>query len=283
MTASPTQFVARTKIFEKPTVTIVTGMVSEAQRRQLDSDGFVVIEKYLDRTTLGVLRRRIDELFEIEGDSAGSEFKHEPGARRLANCVDKGEIFEQCIQMPEILAGTGAIITERFKLSSLNVRSTNARTSEAQPLHMDMGAIPDELGYWVSNTVWMIDDFTSENGAIRAVPGTHKLGKLPQDVLEDPTASHPDEVLVTGPAGTVVVMNAHCWHGGTANRTDKSRCAMHSFYCRWDKPQQQWQKNLLRPETQARLSPKLRELLALDDAENDRITSTNTVRSGFLK
>jgi len=130
---------------------------------------------------------------------------------------------------------------------------------------------------------WMVDDFTSENGAIRVVPGTHKLGKLPQDVLEDPKAPYADEILVTGRAGTVVIMNAHCWHGGTANRTDQPRCAMHSFYCRHDKPQQQWQKQLLRPETQERLTPQLRALLALDDPENDRITSSNTVRSGFLK
>ena len=258
-------------------------MLTAAQRRELDELGFLVIENYLSPAKLRELRTRIGELFVQEGDQAGSEFKYEPGARRLANCVDKGEIFEECVVMPEILEGTGAIITERFKLSSLNVRSTNPRTTEAQPLHMDMAAIPDERGYWVSNTVWMIDDFTSENGAIRVVPGTHKLGKLPQDVLEDPKAPYSDEILVTGRAGTVVIMNAHCWHGGTANRTDQPRCAMHSFYCRHDKPQQQWQKQLLRPETQERLTPQLRALLALDDPENDRITSSNTVRSGFLK
>ena len=32
-------------------------------------------------------------------------------------------------------------------------------------------------------------------------------------------------------AGTVVVMNAHLWHGGTANRSAKPRLAMHAFYC----------------------------------------------------
>ena len=39
---------------------------------------------------LGALRRRIDELFAEEGARAGSEFKQEPEARRLANLVDKG-------------------------------------------------------------------------------------------------------------------------------------------------------------------------------------------------
>jgi len=258
-------------------------MLSAAQKNQLDELGFVVLENYLNNSQLRELNERIDELFAQEGERAGSEFKQESGAKRLANLIDKGQVFERAVAMPEILDGTGTVIRERFKLSSLNVRETEPHSEDAQPLHADMGAIPDELGYWVSNTVWMLDDFTRDNGAIRAVPGTHKLGKLPQDVLTDLRAPHPDEALITGPAGTVVIMNAHCWHGGTANRTAKPRRAMHSFYCRWDKPQQQWQKQLLRPETQSRLSPELRQLLALDDPENDRITSTNTVRSGFLK
>lgn len=258
-------------------------MLSESQKQQLDREGFVVLEDYIPPPMLRELRERIDELFALEGENSGSEFRHEEGARRLANLVDKGEVFQRAVAMPEVLDGTGTVIRERFKLSSLNVRSTNPHTADAQPLHCDMGAIPDELGYWVANTVWMIDDFTVDNGAIRAVPGTHKLGQLPQNVISDIRAPHPDERLITGRAGTVVIMNAHCWHGGTANRTGKPRCAMHSFYCRWDKPQQQWQKQLLRAETQSRLSPELRALLALDDPENDRITSTNTVKSGFLK
>jgi ectoine hydroxylase-related dioxygenase (phytanoyl-CoA dioxygenase family) len=102
-------------------------------------------------------------------------------------------------------------------------------------------------------------------------------------VLGDPTAPHPEEITVLAPAGSVVVMNTHAWHGGTANRTDAPRRAIHSFYCRWDKPQQQYQKRLLRPETQAALSPELRRLLALDDSMNDQLCEQTTDMSGFMK
>ena len=101
--------------------------------------------------------------------------------------------------------------------------------------------------------------------------------------MADASAPHPDEQLITGKAGTVVVMNAHLWHGGTANRSDKSRLAMHSFYCRRDLPQQQHQKRLLRPEVQRTLSPELRHLLALDDPLNDELSSQFSGRSGFMK
>ncbi len=177
----------------------------------------------------------------------------------------------------------GHVLGPEFKLSSLNVRSANPNSTAVQPLHADMGAVADEKGYWVCNTVWMLDAFTEQNGAIRAVPGSHRWRKLPQAELSDPTAKHPNETIVTGAAGTVVVMNAHMWHGGTANRTDAHRRAMHGFYCRADKPQQQYQKRLLRPETQAALGPELRALLALGDPLNDRLSAEGAGRSGFLK
>jgi ectoine hydroxylase-related dioxygenase (phytanoyl-CoA dioxygenase family) len=90
-------------------------------------------------------------------------------------------------------------------------------------------------------------------------------------------------VLLTGAAGAVVVLNAHAWHVGRANRTARPRTAMHAFSCRRDKPQQQHQRRLLRPETQKVLSAPLRELLAPDDHEDDRLSSEVTVRSGFLQ
>ena len=54
-------------------------------------------------------------------------------------------------------------------------------------------------------------------------------------------------------------------------------------YTRNDKPQQQYQKALLRSETVAGLTPLQRRVLALDDVENDRLSSETTRMSGFLK
>lgn len=252
-------------------------------RDQLERDGYVVLENYMSAALLAELRGRVDELFDIEGDRAGSEFKQEEQTRRLANLVDKGQVFERVIAMPEILECLVQVLGPEFKLSSLNVRSADPHSTWVQPLHCDMGALADEKGYWVANTVWMLDDFTEQNGATRMIPGSHRWGRLPPDVLANPQAPHPDEILLTGKAGTVVVMNAHMWHGGTANRTGQPRCAMHAFYARRDKPQQQYQKRLLRPEVQQRLSPHLRYLLALDDPLNDELSANVARTSGFLK
>jgi hypothetical protein len=253
------------------------------QQRQLDERGFVVLPDCMGAGLLRELRERIHQIFDEERERAGHEFRTEAHAHRLANLVDKGDVFGRAVLLPAVIACVRHVLGPRLKLSSLNARSADPHGEVPQPLHVDMSAIPDEQGYWVCNAVWMLDDFTPENGATRVIPGSHRWGRRPQDVLEDPMAPHPQETLVLGRAGSVAVMNAHAWHGGTANRTAAPRLAMHAFYCRRDKPQQQYQKRLLRPEVQAGLSAELREMLALDDPENDALSANVTVTSGFLK
>jgi ectoine hydroxylase-related dioxygenase (phytanoyl-CoA dioxygenase family) len=77
-------------------------------------------------------------------------------------------------------------------------------------------------------------------------------------------------------------MNAHLWHGGSANRAPSPRTAVHAFYCRGDRPQQQYQKRLVPAEVQRSLSPELQTLLTLDDPLNDELASSSLPRSGFL-
>jgi ectoine hydroxylase-related dioxygenase (phytanoyl-CoA dioxygenase family) len=255
-------------------------MLTRSEKQQLDELGYLVLRDFLSPSLLDELRNRVETLWAEEGDEAGSEFRYEPGARRLANLIDKGAIFAELVSTSKILECMEHVIGPGYKLSSLNARSTNPHNGESQPWHADVGALADERGYWVCNSLWMLDDFTVENGATRMIPRSHTWRRLPEP---NNAGSLPDEVLVTGTAGTVVIMNAHMWHGGTANRTDRCRRALHAFYTRDDKPQQQYQKALLRPETMAALTPLQRRVLAIDDPENDRLSYATTRMSGFLK
>jgi hypothetical protein len=257
--------------------------LTPAERAGLDAEGYLVLDGLVPPDAIEALRDRIHALFAELGPRAGFEFKQEPQTDRLANLVDYGEIFRWAIGVPKVLACVAQVLGPDFKLSSLNARSARPQSDWTQPLHCDGGALPDAKGNSVCNVLWMLDDFTPGNGATRFVPGSHRRGRLPQQVLADPAAPHPDERLITGRRGTVVVMNAHLWHGGTANRTGAPRLALHSFYCRRDIAQQQYQKALLRPETQASLTNDLRWLLALDDPLNDELAATGSGRSGFLK
>jgi ectoine hydroxylase-related dioxygenase (phytanoyl-CoA dioxygenase family) len=264
------------------------------RRAALDQAGYAIFERLMSAELLAALRTRVAQLYADEGDRAGAEFKQERGAGRLANLAAKGEVFYPVIVCPEVLGCMAHVLGPRFKLSSLNAR-TALPGCEAQPLHADMGAIADDQGYWVCNSVWLLDDFTLDNGALRVVPGSHRWGRLPPRATSEGNTSDGNtsaavdpgqlpfaETLVTASAGSVVVMNAHLWHGGSANKTPSPRSAIHAFYCRRDKPQQQYQKRLVPAGVQRALSPELRAMLALDDPLNDELASSSLPRSGFL-
>ena len=245
----------------------------------LQEQGYLIARGVMDAEWLEELRMATGRLLEEEGEHAGGEFRKEAGSDRLANLVDKGECFQRLVSHPLLLEAAEAVLGPDWKLSSLNYRAALPGEQGLQPLHCDMGLVPDALGNAVFNSIWMLDDFTEENGPTRFVPGSHRSGVLP----EHGSGPHPEEQVALGRAGDVILMNAHMWHGGTANRTATPRRSLHGFFVRGDQPQQQYQKKLLRPETVASLSPLLRRVLALDDERNDAISSVASGKSGFLK
>ena len=257
--------------------------LNASQLQQLRQSGWLLLPRFISETTRSQLRNALERLFAEEGELAGQEFKQEAGCLRLANLVDKGTLFGELLLDRRLLECVTAVLGPEFKLSSNNARCVLPHSNIGQPLHADMGAVADARGFWVCNTVWLLDDFTPDNGALRVVPGSHHWHQLPQDVLDDPLATHPLEQVVTGHAGDLIVLNAHVWHAGLPNRTRGSRLAMHGFFARRDKPQQQYQKQLIREPLLRRLPDALRHLLALDDPANDRLSDTESNRSGFLK
>src|SRR5689334_3187556 len=92
-------------------------------KQQLDDDGFVLLPGYMTPDLLAELRHTVDSLYAAEGASAGSEFRKEKDTDRLANLVDKGEVFRRIISDPVILEYVAAVIPEPFKLGSFNGRA----------------------------------------------------------------------------------------------------------------------------------------------------------------
>src|ERR1700754_3223725 len=130
--------------------------MTDAHRRQLDRAGYVLLEGAMDDGLLRALRDRLHQLLNEEGDRAGHEFKTEAHAHRLANLVDKGEVFRRAVALPAVLDLVQHVLGPDLKLSSLNARSADPGGDAGQPLHVDMGAVADDRGYWVCNTIWLL-------------------------------------------------------------------------------------------------------------------------------
>lgn len=226
----------------------------------LDENGYLPLPNLLSSQQVQAIATRLEQLAAAEGDQAGLEVHQEAGTTRLANLVDKDPLLEICFTHPRVLAAIAHVLQNDFKLSSLNARF--ALPGEGlQHLHADWrGAVPPGE-YEVCNSIWLLDDFTAENGATRVVPGSHNSGKTPREVMDDPKGRHPAEIVLTAAAGTVVIFNSHTWHGGTLNRTAQPRRAMHSYFTRRHNPQQTDQRKHLSAATVARLSEEARFIL----------------------
>ena len=241
-----------------------TELLSERQRDELRRKGYTLLPGVVDAGWLAALRERFEQLVAAEGAVAGLEVHQENGTRRLADLVNKGSVFDGVWSHPLLLAAAHWVIGAPFHLGSLNAR--DALPGEGlQALHQDgkRGAPVPRYG---CNSVWMLDDFTADNGCTRMVPGSCDLPH-PADVLDDPKAPHPDEELITAPAGSIAVFNSYTWHGGTLNRTrDAHRRCLHCYFNPRGQEQQTDQRAYLRSETAARLGPAQRYLLDLEDA-----------------
>ena len=236
------------------------------QQKQLDSDGYVLLKNLLSHEEIDRLVARLDELWSQEGDRAGAENYIEKNAWRLANLANKGAVFRPVFTHPAVLEVARAVMGPEVRLSMMNARAVPPHSDPGQPFHCDTKnkGKPDERGYYVCTAVWMLDDFTRQNGATRIVPGTHRSHRLPKEVMADVNAPHPDEVTVEGRAGDVLVFNGHCWHAGGQNATDVPRRAILVHYIRADHPQELDQKTAIASEIQARMNPFEREILGLD-------------------
>jgi ectoine hydroxylase-related dioxygenase (phytanoyl-CoA dioxygenase family) len=240
---------------------VSSSLLTEAEREMLDEQGYLPLTGALGPGPVDALVRRFDELVIEEGDRAGLEAHQEEGTDRLADLVDKDAMFDLCWNNPHQLAAVSYVLGgQEFKVFSLNGRAALPGRGH-QGLHVDWSSAVAPGDYQICNSIWMLDDFTEDNGATRVVPGSHRWGRLPQDDMADPRQPHPDETLLVGPAGTAVIFNSHLWHGGTQNRTDKPRRALHSAFVRRDRKQQTVSRDYLRPSTYQRLSNAQRYLL----------------------
>lgn len=234
------------------------------EKAHLDREGYLPLPGLLSMEHVEALRKRQEELLAVEGGEAGKEVHQEAGTDRLSDLINKGAVYHVVITHPRLLAGVAHVLKGDLKLSSLNSRAALPGLG-LQGLHADWGRLETPGDYQVCNSVWLLDDFTPENGATRVVPGSHLTGKTPGDEMANPSDPHPNEVVLLGKAGDVVIFNAHLWHGGTLNRTDRPRRAMHGYFTRRHQSQQLNQQKYLRSETWEQLSPAARVVLGVTE------------------
>lgn len=184
----------------------------------LDADG---AHRLADRchTTLGDLGRDVRV-----GD------KRSAGTARLV------DLAERIPELPPLFdhSGVGAAVShwlgDGARLASITFRCPQPGFGE-QRLHADDLPLTSAAGPWRTVTaILALCDFTTGNGATGVVPGSHRRPDLQRH--SGRLDRHPDEVILTGPAGTAFVFCGHLLHRGTRNRAATPRPALQATWRR---------------------------------------------------
>jgi ectoine hydroxylase-related dioxygenase (phytanoyl-CoA dioxygenase family) len=189
------------------------------EREALDRDGYVVLPGVIDADWLARLRAAFESGCEKDGSTAVVK---ESGTRHLNNLVNRDPVFEGVYTHPRVLAAVHHILRDAFRVGQIGGRDPLPGYGQ-QGLHADWTVRSKGEPFRIVTAIWLLDDFTGENGATRVVPGTHQLLKQPPKSFADPASRHPDQRLIVAKAGSVLVFNGHLWHSGTANKSSRSR------------------------------------------------------------
>ncbi len=82
--------------------------------------------------------------------------------------------------------------------------------------------------------IFMLSDFTLENGATRLVPGSHRIPhNWSEHYGQNNRSTHPSEVRATGKAGSVLIFDSRLWHAPAINRTNQPRAGVTVRYAPW--------------------------------------------------
>ena len=242
--------------------------LTESEKNELDQQGFLLLESLIPADTTAQLREHALSLAVAEQKAGkGHSYLANDSAQRVWNLVDKGEIFEEAIQHPKMLAAMAYLLGADCTLSSFTVNVLYPGAPDAG-LHIDypLSGLPTPRPSFlmVANSVWFLDDWTPENGATSCVPGSHKR----LEALPEPGIEYDDELQICGPRGSVLIVNGAIWHGSSKNITNKSRVGLLGFFCRSILKPQQAHLELVSDDVISRATPTLKRLLGFDALPN---------------
>lgn len=195
--------------------------LSQKEKHALDQHGYIVVASLIDKSLLERLRAAFEQ---VSAQQRHSDNKRQSGTRHVNDLINEGDVFEQAYTHPKLLAAAYYVLNRPFRLAQMNGRDPLPGYGQ-QGLHADWGHREPNDPFQVVTVIWLLDDFTEENGATRIVPGTHRL-KTPPKAMADPASRHRDQISVTAAAGSLLIFNGHLWHSGTRNNSTVSRRAL---------------------------------------------------------
>ena len=220
-------------------------------RQRLEEQAWAERERGL-AYEIGGVRKDISEDIFVRAEPDAAEPRHQI----VGVLINKGRVFRDLFLQEWVDEVAGALLGEDFLLSSYDASIVRPR-GPVMAMHTDQWWMPrpqvrneaprpagnvkrgEYYGAGDENpkrpitppgactAMWMLSDFTSENGATRVVPCSHLSGEQPDPGRDYGAQSVP----IVGSAGTAFLWDARTWHGMGANVSDSERVAIVCTFC----------------------------------------------------
>mgnify|MGYP006278117205 CR=1 FL=1 len=204
-------------------------------------DGFVPISGALSDDQLKFIQSGAYRVVEEQQRETAFDDANRGYARYSYGQQIQNPEWQMLVDLPKTLPILDAIFGSQEYISSGGGGDYSHPGAEIQFLHSDMkDMLNDPLGqvtvfdlpspFVVIN--FLMTDFNEKNGATRFVPGTHRTRVRPPKIEDEP--DHWKKSIIEAPAGTAIIRDVRCWHGGTANNSDAPRIMTSAgYYAPW--------------------------------------------------
>ena len=203
--------------------------------RDLEVYGYCLIK---DAIPTGICDQMAEKYFQLHQDPKFHPNFQSPDEigginQTIFGTVNNDEMCWDCITHPNVLDVVRHFLGPKARLGEACTKWIKPGAPMAE-IHVDstqdlLEPFPDTP--WIINSMWMITDFTAENGATVFVPMSHKSKRRPLGL----NSSDKRICSITARRGSVVLWQGGTWHTSGANISqDQHRMGLNiAYYPAW--------------------------------------------------
>ena len=201
----------------------LAGMVTEITQGK----GYVMLPDLLSIEETAAARSLILDLAEQEKQEG--KLIVQGKKERLYGLIYKGDVFTSMVQNELIISIVEAIIGKEAILGGFSAHILHPG-AKSMGIHVDypywaMPAPFPKYPVLELQVIWMMEDFTANNGSPMFAPGTQNLASQPNKREFRKNAEK-----ITGRAGSAIISHGLCWHDTSDNQSDRSRVSLLGNY-----------------------------------------------------
>tara|TARA_A100001011_G_scaffold384639_1_gene457546 strand:- start:99 stop:896 length:798 start_codon:yes stop_codon:yes gene_type:complete len=197
--------------------------------KQVLNKGYTIVENVLSEKECSKIKKITKKLLK---SYHLRKLINNPLEQTIYNLHNKDYVFLRYLNFKKTInIVKGTLSAGSYKNNDdIIIRQTAMRNpikGHAQQLHNDTRIVGCKFPL-VTHIIYMIDDFTNDNGATRLVPQSHLSSKFAENKKK-----YRNEKIITGKKGSALIFNASTWHGSSVKKNNEERWAMIYSYSRW--------------------------------------------------